>query len=105
MGDNNKVVIDYLNALNTKFLNKLDKVLEKLDKQQQEVIFFKQDLFEFFVDNHNLYLLDGEMNDIIHFVNTHYPLNIQEISENELYEVFNKVVEEINRRKEQKVLN
>lgn len=49
-----------------------------------------------------MHLLDGEMNDIIHFVNSHYPFNIQEISENELYEIFNKVVEEMNRRKENK---
>lgn len=97
--ENNEAVINYLSALNTKFTNKLDEILKKLDKPQQEVNFLKQDLFEFFVNNHNLHLLDGEMNDIIHFVNSHYPLNIQEISENELYEIFNKVVEEINHRK------
>lgn len=39
--ENNEAVIDYLNALNTKFTNKLDEILKKLDKPQQEVNFFK----------------------------------------------------------------
>ena len=34
---------------------------------------FKQDMFDFFANEHNITLLDGEMNDIIHFVHKHYP--------------------------------
>lgn len=34
---------------------------------------FKQDLFSFFVSEHKLHLLDGEMNDIIHFIHKNYP--------------------------------
>lgn len=35
--------------------------------------FLKQELFDFFVNNHNLNLLDGEMQDIINFVHKNYP--------------------------------
>lgn len=60
---------------------------------------FKQDLFDFFVNNHDLHLLDGEMNDIINFVNQHYPVNLLQCSDNELLNLFDKTINEMNRRK------
>lgn len=60
---------------------------------------FKQDLFDFFVDNYNLHLLDGEMNDIINFVNQHYPVDLLQCSDSELLNLFDKTINEMNRRK------
>ena len=60
---------------------------------------FKQDLFDFFVDNYNLHLLDGEMNDIINFVNQHYPVDLLQCSDSERLNLFDKTINEMNRRK------
>lgn len=61
--------------------------------------YFKQDLFDFFVNNHHLHLLDGEMNDIINFVNQHYPVDFLQCSDGELLNLFDKTINEMNRRK------
>ena len=84
--------IDYIESLRKR-------VAETLVPESKTVI-FKQDLFDYFANNYNLCLIDSEMCDIIHFINSHYPLNIEECSDDELLNIFDKVIQELNRRKE-----
>lgn len=81
-----------------KFTRKGKNYIEELVRKSEAKI-FKQDLFDFFVDNHNLHLLDGEMNDIINFVNQHYPVDLLQCSDSELLNLFDKTINEMNRRK------
>ena len=59
---------------------------------------FKQDLFDFFANEHNITLLDGEMNDIIHFVHKHYPSELllaEQAKNKKLVDILQKIVLDI----------
>ena len=77
-------------------------VKPKLDEKIANDSIFNQEMFDFFVNEHDLTLTSGQMYDTIHFVNSHYPLSIDTCSDDELYNIFNKIVNEMNRRKEKR---
>ena len=79
-------------------------VKPKLDEKITNDSIFKQEIFDFFINEHKLVLTSTELNDIIHLVNYRFPLNIHTCSDDELYNTFNKIVEEMNRRKEKRAV-
>lgn len=71
-----------------------------IERRKPERPLFKQDMFEFFASEHDLTLTDTQMNDIIYFVHRHYPEELENLSWNELFEKFELLIKEMNRRKE-----
>lgn len=105
--EGNDPVINSIELLREYITKQFDKVFEVLKDEniikltiEQKTAIFKQDLFDYFANNYHLCLIESEMCDIIHFINSHYPLNIKECSNDELLNIFDKVIQEINRRKE-----
>ncbi len=74
------------------------KIMKK-EKQKDTKSLFNEKLFKFFVKNHNLYLLDGEINDIKNEVYAGIFQDLPNFSYNELDDLFLGVICEMNRRK------
>ena len=104
MNKADEIIIEKLNNLDglirANFYD-IKRFLDKKEKPADDSI-FNQEMFDFFINEHDLTLTSGQMYDIIHFVNSHYPLNIDTCSDDELYNIFNKIVNEMNRRKEKR---
>lgn len=66
---------------------------------------FNQNLFDFFVENHNLHLLNGEILDIKNAVFKDFLNDLGFLSIDELSDLFHATIKEMNKRKaeEQKV--
>lgn len=63
---------------------------------------FNQALFDFFVNEHNLHLLSGEMNDIKHAVYDGILNDLSMFSDDKLDKIFHGVIAEMNKRKAEK---
>lgn len=75
---------------------------EKMEVQKPKDDIFNQALFDFFVNEHNLHLLSGEMNDIKHAVYDGILNDLSMFSDDKLDKIFHGVIAEINKRKAEK---
>lgn len=73
-----------------------------METQKPKDDIFNQALFDFFVNEHNLHLLSGEMNDIKHAVYDGILNDLSMFSDDKLDKIFHGVIAEMNKRKAEK---